>query len=107
MRIALIAAPLGTSMRDYMADDIRVGLATGRFRIPSPETAADLILGFGLMGMRSVLRGEADTTHAENVAQAVWSALGVKDAARIAHRSIEAAAFARRAGGSVRRLGSR
>src|SRR5579871_630940 len=96
VRIALIAAPLGASMRNYMFEDIRSGLASGRFRVPSPQTAADLILGIGLMGMRSVLRGEADATHAESVAQVVLAALGVKDAAAIAHRSMEADALARR-----------
>lgn len=98
VRIALVAAPLGSSMRDHLAADIRAGLAEGRFRVPSPQTAADLILGVGLMGMRSVLRGEAGASHAEHVAQVVLSALGVKDAAKIAHRSMTAVAIARRAG---------
>ena len=55
----------------HLAADIRAGLAEGRFRVRSPQTAADLILGVGL---------------------------GVKDAAKIAHRSITAPAIARRAG---------
>lgn len=97
VRIALVAAPLGTRMRDHLAADIRKGIAAGRFRVPSPQVAADLILGVGLMGMRSVLRGEAGKAHAEQVAQVVLSALGVQDAAKIAHRSMAAAAIARRA----------
>jgi len=93
VRIALVAAPLGASMQDYLAEDVREGVASGRFRVSSPQAAADLILGAGLMGMRSVLHGDADETHAEHVAQAVLSALGVKDAAGVANRSMDAEAI--------------
>jgi AcrR family transcriptional regulator len=96
VRIALVAAPLGASMQDYLAEDVRAGLASGRFRVSSPQAAADLILGAGLMGMRSVLRGDADETHAEHVAQAVLSALGVKGAATLANRSMDAEAISSR-----------
>jgi len=103
VRIALVAAPLGTSMRKYLAEDVRAGLASGRFQVASPQAAADVMLGAGLMGMRSVLRGEAGAGHAESVAHAVLSALGVKDAAVIAHWSLDAEAIARRAG--IKRMG--
>ncbi len=86
VRIALIAAPLGSAMRKYLAEDIRMGLTSGRFRPVPPQAAADLLLGFGLMAMRSVLRGEAGAGHAEDVAELILTALGVADAASIARR---------------------
>lgn len=89
VRIALIAAPIGTSMRKNMAADIHAGLAEGRFQSPSRQAAYDLVLGLGLMGMRSVLRKEAGPDHAENVAEIVLTALAVPDAAEIAHRSMD------------------
>lgn len=108
VRIALVAAPLGTSMRSYLAEDVRAGLASGRFRVASAQAAADMILGAGLMGMRSVLRGEANESHAESMAQAVLSGLGVKDAAIIAHRSLDAAALvARSRVGTAKAAGQR
>jgi AcrR family transcriptional regulator len=87
VRMALLAAPLGTSMRDNLARDVDDGRATGRFAVPSAQLAYDIILGAGMMGMRSVLQGEANAAHAEVVAEAVLRALGVPDAAEVARRS--------------------
>lgn len=84
VRIALIAAPLGTAMRDYLAEDVDAGLAAGRFQARSVQAACDTILGMGLMGMRSVLRGEATKDHAEHMAEMVLRALAVPDATEIA-----------------------
>jgi AcrR family transcriptional regulator len=97
VRIALVAAPIGKSMRAYLAADIKDGLAAGRFRSPSRQAAYDLVLGTGLMAMRSVLRGEADADHAEDAAQVVLTALGVPDAAEVAYRSMDAHMLAARA----------
>ena len=86
VRIALVAAPLGSSMQSNLARDIADGMATGRFRVASVPAAQDVVLGAGLMGMRSVLRGEVGATHAEDVAKAVLISLGVADAAEVVAR---------------------
>lgn len=75
-----------------------IALAPGRL---------DLVLGFGLMGTRSVLRGEAGPTHAEDVAQMTLTALGVPNAAEVARRSMDEESLAARAGGRpMERFGS-
>ncbi len=89
VRIALIAAPLGKSMRANLTADIKAGLGAGRFQSPSVQAAYDVVLGLGLMGMRSVLRGEAGPHHAEDIAQLVLKALAVPDAVEVAHRSMD------------------
>ncbi|MFC7473906.1 TetR/AcrR family transcriptional regulator [Dankookia sp. GCM10030260] len=86
VRVALIAAPLGETMRADLATDIADGIAAGRFQVAAPQVAYDLVLGAGLMGMRSVLRGEAAPGHAEAVARMLLLALGVADAAEVAAR---------------------
>ena len=45
VRVALIAVPLGETMRADLATDIADGIATGRFEVASPQVAYDLILG--------------------------------------------------------------
>jgi AcrR family transcriptional regulator len=97
VRIALVSAPLGEMMRSWMTDDITTGLSAKRFRTSSVQAAADAILGLGLMGMRSVLRGEAGIEHAEHVAEMVLRALGVPDAAEVAQRDISDDAIIARA----------
>jgi AcrR family transcriptional regulator len=91
VRMALVAAPFGTAMRANLARDVADGIATGRFVVPSAQLACDLILGAGMMGMRSVLQGDADAAHAEAVAEAVLRGLGVPDAATIARREMPVA----------------
>lgn len=84
VRVALVAAPLGEAMRRNLAHDISDGMARGRFAPGPVQPAHDLVLGAGLMGMRAVLRGEADITHAEQVATLVLRGLGVADAEAVA-----------------------
>jgi AcrR family transcriptional regulator len=97
VRIALIAAPLGEQMTAQMMQDIEQGLASGRFRKCSPQAAADTILGLGLMGMRSVLRGDAGLAHAEQIAEMALAALGVPEAVEISNRPLDEQAVAERA----------
>jgi AcrR family transcriptional regulator len=92
VRIALVAAPLGPAMRANLGKDLADGVAAGRFVVPSMEAAQDLVLGAGIMGMRSVLRGEAGGEHAEAVARMVLLSLGVPDAAEVAARAMPSAA---------------
>jgi AcrR family transcriptional regulator len=89
VRIALLAAPMGTSMRDYLMADVTDGMASGRFRAHSAQAACDAILGLGMMGMRSVLRNEAPAGHAEHIAEMALRALAVPDAEDVAHRPFE------------------
>jgi AcrR family transcriptional regulator len=97
VRIALMAAPLGTSMREGLAQDVDAGLAEGRLRAPSVQAAYDTLLGLGLMGMRSALRNDAADDHAEQVAELVLHALQVPEAAAIARLPMDDQALAARA----------
>lgn len=102
VRIALLAAPLGATMRKELTADLQFGLMQGRFRLPSVQAGRDLVLGLGLMGIRTVLRGDADAGHAEHVATMALRALGVAEAAEIATRPLDDAALATRSGWPVR-----
>jgi AcrR family transcriptional regulator len=86
VRMALLAAPFDSPMRANLAQDVGDGIAAGRFAVASVRLAQDIILGAGMMGMRSVLRGEAGPGHAEDVAEAVLRALGVGDASAVVRR---------------------
>ena len=86
VRVALVAAPLGETMRADLGTDIAEGIAAGRFDVASPQVAHDLVLGAGIMGMRSVLRGEAGPGHGADVARMLLRGLGVADAAEVAAR---------------------
>ncbi len=101
VRIALLAAPLGTTMRSFLTADIEDGLAAGRFRVRSAQVAADIVLGSALMGMRSVLRGEADEDHAEAIAEGVLNALGARNAGHAVRLSLRQDAILARARGNT------
>jgi AcrR family transcriptional regulator len=98
VRVALVAAPLGETMRTDLARDIADGIAAGRFDVASPQVAQDLVLGAGIMGMRSVLLGEAAPSHDEAVARMLLRGLGVPDADAVARRSMAAADILARSG---------
>lgn len=85
VRIALVAAPLGTRMTLNLGQDLAEGLERGRFRAASFQAASDLVLGAGMMGMRAVLRGDAPPAHGEAMALAVLRAFAVEDAEQVAH----------------------
>lgn len=88
VRIAPVAAPLGPAMRANLTKDLADGIVAGRFAVPSMQAAQDLVLGAGIMGMRSVLQGDAGPGHAEAVAQMVLRALGVPDAEEVSARPL-------------------
>ncbi|MBX9699433.1 MAG: TetR/AcrR family transcriptional regulator, partial [Acetobacteraceae bacterium] len=92
VRMAAVAAPLGETMRANLSHDLEQGMATGRFSIPSVAAGRDIVLGGGMMGMRSVLQGEAGPGHAEVIAELVLRALGVTDAAAVVARPLDPAA---------------
>jgi AcrR family transcriptional regulator len=91
VRMAVVAAPLGETMRAHLSDDLRQGMESGRFAVPSLVAARDLVLGLGIMGMRAVLQGEAGAEHAEAIAELVLRGLGVADAAEVARRPLDLA----------------
>jgi AcrR family transcriptional regulator len=97
VRIALVAAPLGQTMRGFLTADIEDGIASRRFRVRSVQMAADIVLGSALMGMRSVLRGEAAEDHAEAIAQGILNAFGVAEASDMVRRSLDERAIVARA----------
>jgi AcrR family transcriptional regulator len=100
VRIALLAAPLGVRMREFLTEDVEAGLASGRFHVASVQAGCDAALGLGLMGMRSVLRKEAGENHAANIAEMVLRALGVADAAHVCSLPLDSGSLAERARGS-------
>ncbi len=97
VRIALLAAPLGVRMREFLTEDVEAGLASGRFHVASVQAGCDAALGLGLMGMRSVLRKEAGEGHAADIAEMVLRALGVADAARMCSLPLDGGSLAERA----------
>ena len=97
VRIALVAAPLGRTMRAFLTADLEDGRAKRRFRVPSVQVAADITLGSAMMGMRSVLRGEAGKGHAEAIAGGILRALGTDDADSLVRLPLDADALAARA----------
>ncbi|WP_237217255.1 TetR/AcrR family transcriptional regulator [Falsiroseomonas oryziterrae] len=103
VRIALVAAPLGPAMRANLEKDLADGIAAGRFVVPSMQAAQDLVLGAGIMGMRAVLKGDADPGHAEAVARMVLLSLGVADAAEVATRPLPGAGAVSAQGGEAPR----
>lgn len=86
VRMALVAAPLGARMRADLAQDLVDGVAQGRFSPGSVQAAQDIVLGAGLMGMRSVMQGEAEAGHAETLVLLLLRGLGVPDAEALARR---------------------
>ena len=107
VRIALVAAPLGPAMRANLTHDITSGMASRRFSAASAQAACDLVLGLGLMAMRSVLRGEAGPGHAEDAAQMALTALGVQEAAILARVDMDEHRLAPRADGRSERRPNR
>ncbi|WP_431268743.1 hypothetical protein [Dankookia sp. P2] len=78
-------------MRADLAADIADGIAAGRFDVASPQVAHDLVLGAGIMGMRSVLRGRPGRTTARMSPGRCCAGFCVADAAEVAARPMAAA----------------
>ncbi|MGF6605224.1 AcrR family transcriptional regulator [Paraburkholderia sp. WSM4175] len=92
LRIGLGAGPLGDSMARELTRDVRDGVKSKRFLIDAEQVGADVMLGSGLMGIRSVLLGKAGPKHASAVAASILRALGVpaSEAAKIAAMKLPA-----------------
>jgi AcrR family transcriptional regulator len=87
VRIGLVAAPLSETIERGVMSDLEAGIRLHRFQVDSAQAAIDLILGTGLMAMRSILAGQTPVDYPEQIAKLILKTLGVTD------REAEAIAF--------------
>jgi AcrR family transcriptional regulator len=80
VRIGLVAAPLSETIERGVLTDLEAGIRLNRFQVDSLQAAMDLILGTGLMAMRSILEGYTEPDHPEQIAKIILKTLGVADA---------------------------
>ncbi|MBD2359074.1 TetR/AcrR family transcriptional regulator [Tolypothrix sp. FACHB-123] len=80
VRIGLVAAPLSETIERGVMTDLEAGIRLNRFRVDSLQVAIDLILGTGLMAMRSILAGHTEPDYPEQIAKIILKSLGVADA---------------------------
>jgi AcrR family transcriptional regulator len=80
VRIGLVAAPLSETIERGVMSDLEAGIRLKRFHVDSFQAAIDLILGTGLMAMRSILEGHLEPDYPEQIAKMILKALGVADA---------------------------
>jgi AcrR family transcriptional regulator len=90
VRLGASATEVSGRIAANMTRDLEEGIRRGRFRVPSRQAAADLVLGAGLMGILSVSTGRAGREHGSHVAAVVLRGLGlaVDEADEIAHRAL-------------------
>ncbi len=60
--------------------DLEAGIRLNRLQVDSLQVAIDLILGTGLMAMRSILEGRTEPDYPEQIAKVILKTLGVADA---------------------------
>jgi AcrR family transcriptional regulator len=80
VRIGWVAAPLSETIERGVMSDLEAGIRFNRFRVDRFQAAIDLILGTGLMAMRSILEGDTEPDHPEQITKIILKALGVADA---------------------------
>ncbi len=80
VRIGLVAAPLSETIERGVMTDLEAGIRLKRFQIDSLQAAIDLILGTGLMAMRSILEGHTEPDYPEQIAKIILKTLGITDA---------------------------
>jgi AcrR family transcriptional regulator len=79
VRIGLVAAPLSETIERGVMTDLEAGIRLGRFQVDSQQAAIDLILGTGLMAMRSIVAGQTEPEHPEQIAKLILKTLGVEE----------------------------
>jgi AcrR family transcriptional regulator len=79
VRIGLIAAPLSETIERGVMSDLAEGIRLRRFEVDCEQAAIDLILGTGLMAMRSILAGDTPPDYPERVTKLILKTLGVND----------------------------
>jgi AcrR family transcriptional regulator len=80
VRTGLVAAPLSETIERGVTTDLEAGIRLKRFQVDSHQAAIDLILGTGLMAMRSILDGNTEPEYPEQIAKLILKSLGVADA---------------------------
>ncbi len=80
VRIGLVAAPLSETIERGVMTDLEAGIRLKRFQVDSVQAAIDLILGTGLMAMRSILEGHTEPNYPEQITKMILKTLGVTDA---------------------------
>lgn len=80
VRIGLVAAPLSETIERGVMSDLEAGIRLNRFQTDSIQAAMDLVLGTGLMAMRSILEGHTSPDHPEQITKLILKTLGVADA---------------------------
>ncbi len=80
VRIGLVAAPLSETIERGVLTDLEAGIRLKRFQVDNQQAAIDLILGTGLMAMRTIVSGHAKLDYPEHIAKLILKTLGVADA---------------------------
>ena len=55
-----MAAPLSETIERGVMSDLEAGIRLRRFQVENTQAAIDLILGTGLMAVRSILAGQTE-----------------------------------------------
>jgi AcrR family transcriptional regulator len=92
VRTGLVAAPLSDTIKTGVTTDLMAGIKLGRFRVECAQVAIDLVLGTGLMAMRTILNGQSEADYPEQVVWLILKSLGVEagEAEAIAFQALEA-----------------
>jgi AcrR family transcriptional regulator len=78
VRSGLVAAPLSETIKTGVTTDLKAGMRLKRFQVESQQAAIDLILGTGLMAMRTILGGHPEPDYPEQIAKLILKTLGVE-----------------------------
>jgi AcrR family transcriptional regulator len=79
VRFGLVAAPLSETIKMGVTTDLEAGMRLGRFQVDNKQAAIDLILGTGLMAMRTILGGHSEQDYPEQIAELILKTLGVEE----------------------------
>jgi AcrR family transcriptional regulator len=91
VRYGLVAAPLSETIATGVTTDLEAGIQLQRFQVEHKQAAIDLILGTGLMAMRTILGGHLEPDYPEQIAELILKTLGVeeREAHSIAFQDLE------------------
>jgi AcrR family transcriptional regulator len=79
VRCGLVAAPLSETIETGVTTDLEAGMRLQRFQVENKQAAIDLILGTGLMAMRTILGGHSEPDYPEQIAKLILKTLGVNE----------------------------
>jgi AcrR family transcriptional regulator len=79
VRSGLVSAPLSETITQGLSTDLDAGISSQRFQVDDRQAAIDLILGTGLMAMRTILGGHVDPNYPEQISKLILKTLGVDD----------------------------